>query len=77
MCGPSTSVWNHGTTSKAAMLSAEQTYSAIFSAPRVQVRLRARPRLAMNSADDVKKLFECGVFTQRDVFQLRTMFLQQ
>lgn len=56
---------------------AEQTYSAIFSAPRVQVRLRARPRLTMNSADDVKKLFECGVFTQRDVFQLRTMFLQQ
>jgi len=54
---------------------AEHTYAKIFAAPRVQVRLCARPRLAMNNADDVKKLFECGMFTQRDVFRLRTMFL--
>lgn len=56
---------------------AERTYTEIFKVSRVQVRLRARPRISMSSADDVKKLFECQVFTQRDVFQLRSMFLNQ
>jgi hypothetical protein len=54
---------------------AETTYADIYDAPHVQCVLRARPRLSIGNSDDVKKLFECGVFTQRDAFALRHMFL--
>lgn len=52
-------------------------YSDIFDTENVEVTLRARPRLTLTGADDIKKLFECNVLTQRDAFKLRNMFLNQ
>ena len=53
---------------------AENTYSVIYDTSHVQIALKARPRLAIHSSDDVKKLFECGVFTSRDTVRLRQLF---
>lgn len=55
---------------------AETAYNFIFKTENCVVQLRAKPRLSLKCADDVKKLVECGVFTQRDLMKLRQMFLQ-
>ena len=55
---------------------AETAYNFIFKIDNCVVQLRAKPRLSLKSADDVKKLVECGVFTQVDLMKLRQMFLQ-
>lgn len=55
----------------------ETVYRDIFKTEGVEVILRARPRLTLTGAEDIKKLFECNVLTQRDAFKLRHMFLNQ
>ena len=39
--------------------------------------LQARPRLSIDSADDVKKLVECGVFSAKDNIKIRDLFFQK
>lgn len=50
-------------------------YMDIFKTDNVEVTLHARPRLSLASADDIKKLYECNVLTQRDAFKLRNMYM--
>ena len=54
----------------------EDTYRIIYKTTHVKFSLRARPRLSISNADDIKKLTEAGILTQRDTFKLRRMFLE-
>ena len=54
---------------------ATESYGKCFKTQRAQVKLTARPRLTINSVDDLKTLAEGGVMTMSDMRQMRKKFL--
>lgn len=57
------------------MFVATEAYGKCFNTARAQVKLTARPRLTINSVDDLKTLAEGGVMTMADLRQMRKKFL--
>ena len=54
---------------------ATQAYREAFKTTKAEVRLQAKPRLAINSVDDLKTLAEGGVMTMADLKRVRKQFL--
>ena len=55
----------------------EATYVKLYTCKDCTFYLQARPRLSIDSADDVKKLVECGVFSVKDNVKIRDLFFQK
>ena len=53
------------------LIVATEAYRKAFKAPAAEVRLQARPRLAINSVDDLKTLADGGVLTIDDMRRIR------
>ena len=55
----------------------ETTYNKMYGCTDSDFFLQARPRLSIDSADDVKKLVECQVFSAKDHVKIKSLFFQQ